>query len=63
VAASKLDPAIGAAIREYLLVLRDSNLLAAVDSELTRFHPASPSDYDALEKQLEQAKAFDQPPH
>jgi len=62
VAASKLDPAIGAAIRDHLLALRDIDLLAAVDPELTAFHSAHPSDYDALEQQVEQAKLFDQPP-
>jgi ABC-type phosphate/phosphonate transport system substrate-binding protein len=62
VATPKLDPAIRQAIQEYLLALHDIDLLAAIDPTLTAFHPARPSDYDALERQIEQAKLFDQPP-
>jgi ABC-type phosphate/phosphonate transport system substrate-binding protein len=62
VATPKLDPAIRQAIQEYLLALHDIDLLAAIDPSLTAFSPAGPSDYDALERQMEQAKRFDQPP-
>jgi len=58
----KLDPSIAAGIREHLMALRDPDTLAAVDPQLTGFAPAQPSDYDALERQIEQSKQFDATP-
>jgi hypothetical protein len=58
----KLDPTIAAGIRQHLLALRDPDTLAAVDPQLTGFAPTQPSDYDALERQIEQSKQFDATP-
>jgi phosphonate transport system substrate-binding protein len=61
VATRKLNPAAAAAITERLLSLADSNVLAAVHARLTGFQPTRPSDFDALERQMEKAKQFDPP--
>jgi len=60
-AANRLDQRITQALKEGLLSLRDTNVLAALDYRLTGFEPVRASDYDELERQIEQSKQFDAP--
>ena len=55
----KLDRQIADAITKQLLSLGDADAPLPFDPKLTGFDPARPSDYDALEKQMEKAKLFD----
>jgi len=57
-ATKKLDRQIADAITKQLLSLRDSEAPLPFDPKLTGFDSARPSDYDALEKQMEKAKIF-----
>jgi phosphonate transport system substrate-binding protein len=59
-AIKNLDPNIAEAITKALLSLRDSNLLLRIDSTFTRFESVLPTDYDALARDIEKAKMFDQ---
>jgi phosphonate transport system substrate-binding protein len=60
--ANRLDQRIVETIKEALLSLRDSNVLAALDYRLTGFEPVRPSDYDELERQIKKAQLLDAPP-
>ena len=60
-AGKNLDPKVAETIRKRFLSRRDSDALAPFDPKLTRFESVRPSDYDALEKQMEKAKLFDHP--
>ena len=62
VATGKLDESVARALSDSFLALRSAEVLAKIDHELTRFVPAVPGDYDALEKQMEQARLFSAPP-
>ena len=57
----KLQPTIVQTIRERLMAIRDTNVLAALDEALTGFEPASPSDFDEVERSVYAAKLFDTP--
>jgi ABC-type phosphate/phosphonate transport system substrate-binding protein len=59
VASPNLDPAVIATLRQRLLSVHDTNVLAAVHPRLIGFQVVRPSDYDALEHQIEQAKLFE----
>jgi phosphonate transport system substrate-binding protein len=61
VATKKLDPKIAEVITNALLSLRDSNVMARLDYQLTGFRPTRSFDYDALALEMEKAKLFDQP--
>jgi ABC-type phosphate/phosphonate transport system substrate-binding protein/tRNA A-37 threonylcarbamoyl transferase component Bud32 len=49
------------ALRTALLSMQDTNILSALDHQLTGFIRTRPSDYDELAQQMEQAKQFDEP--
>jgi ABC-type phosphate/phosphonate transport system substrate-binding protein len=57
----KLPPTIIQTIQKRLVAIRDTEVLAALDEALTGFEPASPSDFDEVERTLEAAKLFDAP--
>ena len=61
VATKKLDRAVLPSVQASLVSLRDTNVLATVDSSLSAFQKANPADYDALAQQMEKAKQFDLP--
>jgi len=60
-ATTNLTPSIAEIFKSTLLSLHDSNLLAQLETKLTRFESVRPSDYDVLEKQMEKAKLFPRP--
>jgi len=59
-ATKNLDPKIAEAITKALLSLRDNNALVRIDPKLTGFESVHPPDYDALARDIETAKMFDQ---
>jgi ABC-type phosphate/phosphonate transport system substrate-binding protein len=61
VATTNVAPNIAEALKSAMLSLRDSNVLARLDYQLTGFRPTRPTDYDALARDLETARGFDQP--
>ncbi len=58
-ASSRLPREVTTRIREALLSLRDYGAPLPFNPKLMRFEAAHPSDYDALARQIDQAKRFD----
>ena len=61
IAAAKADSGSVEAFRTSLLLMRDLDMLSAIDVDLTGFAPASLSDFDPIKEVLEQARLFDGP--
>lgn len=59
VSTRKLEPATMQTIRERLLAIRDTEVLAALDETLTGFAPASARDFDEVERSFESARQFE----
>lgn len=59
VSTTKLHATTERAIRDRLLAIRDTEVLAALDEMLTGFEPASARDFDEVEQSLERARLFD----
>jgi serine/threonine protein kinase/ABC-type phosphate/phosphonate transport system substrate-binding protein len=60
-ATGKIDLKTAGALARRLLSLRDSEAPLPFDPRLTRFAPARPDEYDALQREMEMAPEFDRP--
>lgn len=61
VASTNLSRDLLSAIQRSFLSLRDTTVLAEIGRGLTGFRPTSAAEYDALERDIEKAKRFDEP--
>ena len=59
VGSTNLLSSAASAIRDRMISIRDSEILAAINEELTGFEVTEPADFDGVEQILERARLFD----